>query len=68
LGLSNGIQLGNTSGTNQPTTSNSATNGKGVEIGGFPMPDIDQMLPFKPTPANVVTSHPVSGGKLTLFE
>jgi hypothetical protein len=46
---------------NQPTTSG-AVNGKGVEIGGFPMPDTEQMLPFKPVPPHVVTSHPVSGG------
>ena len=38
-------------------------NGRGVEINGFPMPDTDQMLPFKPTPMRKVTSHPVMGGK-----
>jgi len=57
LGLSNGIQMNSGA---HPTTS--THNGRGIEIGGFPMPDTDQMLPFKPTPSHVATSHPVSGG------
>ncbi|KAI6184025.1 Suf domain-containing protein [Aphelenchoides bicaudatus] len=60
VGLSNGLQLLPSS-ANQPSTSG-AMNGKGIEIGGYPMPDTEQMLPFKPVPSNVVTSHPISGG------
>uniref|UniRef100_A0A1I7SWS6 Suf domain-containing protein n=2 Tax=Bursaphelenchus xylophilus TaxID=6326 RepID=A0A1I7SWS6_BURXY len=44
--------------SSQPSTSNA----KSLEIGGFPMPDTDQMLPFKPTASGIVTSHPVPGG------
>jgi hypothetical protein len=49
--------------SSHPTTS---SNGRGVEIGGYPMPDTDQMLPFKPTPPHIVTSHPVPGGNLNI--
>ncbi|KAI6196948.1 Suf domain-containing protein [Aphelenchoides besseyi] len=58
----NGVQ----STSSMLTSGNSAStkvNGQVIEIGGFPMPDTDQMLPFKPTTMQIVTSHPVPGGR-----
>lgn len=67
--LSNGVAtaagLPTTAGGSGGTASGarSALNGRGVELNGFPMPDTDQMLAFKPIPLRTVTSHPVLGGK-----
>ncbi|EYC22987.1 hypothetical protein Y032_0016g3057 [Ancylostoma ceylanicum] len=33
-----------------------------LEIGGYPRPDIDQMIPFKPKANSAASFHPVPGG------
>ncbi|KAI6188328.1 Suf domain-containing protein [Aphelenchoides besseyi] len=58
----NGVQSTSSMHANANSTV-TKVNGQTIEIGGFPMPDTDQMLPFKPTPMQIVTSHPVPGGR-----